>query len=310
MSECEGGQKARVALARALYSKAPLLLLDDIFSALDAKTAATVWELCFCSDLLKGRTVVLVTQINWIAEQSDLTVRLENGSILSKEQNIGVVRKAIQLTKDEVEGDSNKPINGTDKNGADGTNGTNGATNGKPKTDKPAPVKKNEIDDEMKATGKTGRLSFFQYMIYFGGVGYAIFALCSTLLAAAVYLGITLWVGIWVDKVGSSNARDIPFYLGIYTALAAGGIIIDVFQFLVYAAGGWTAAKKLHADFIRSVLNVSIDWFKARISRTCSSFLGTHFTHSFATLDSSDLSSFVSFLFLFLSCSALFRSSC
>ncbi|QPG94728.1 hypothetical protein C2857_006841 [Epichloe festucae Fl1] len=47
-----GGQKARVALAIALYSRAPLLLLDDIFSALDAKTSAGVWQYCFCGDLL------------------------------------------------------------------------------------------------------------------------------------------------------------------------------------------------------------------------------------------------------------------
>lgn len=255
-----GGQKARVALARALYSKAPLLLLDDIFSALDAKTAATVWELCFCSDLLKGRTVVLVTQINWIAELSDLTVKLENGTILSKEQNISVVRKPIHFTKDEVEGDSCKPIKGTDENG---TNGTNGTSNGKPKADKPVPAKKDEIDDEMKATGKTGRLSFFEYMVYFGGVGYALFALISTFVAVASYLAINLWVGIWVDRVASSRAEDIPFYLGIYTALAVGSLVLDAFQFFVYAAGGWTAAKRLHADFIRSVLNVSLDWFKA-----------------------------------------------
>ncbi|CAN8102301.1 unnamed protein product [Discula destructiva] len=273
-----GGQKARVALARALYSKAPLLLLDDIFSALDAKTAATVWELCFCRDLLKDRTVVLVTQINWIAEQSDLTVRLENGTIVSKEQNLGVVRRPIQLTKDEVEGDSAKPINGTDESGA---NGTNGISNGKAKADKPARVKKNEIDDEMKATGKTGRLSFFQYMIYFGGVGYAMFSLASTFLSAAAYIGINLWVGIWVDKVDSSNARDIPFYLGIYAGLSILSLTLDAFQFLVYAAGGWTAAKKLHRDFVRSILNVSLDWFK----ETPSGRIVNRFSRDMAALD-------------------------
>lgn len=254
-----GGQKSRVALARALYSKAPLLLLDDIFSALDAKTASSVWELCFCSDLLKGRTVVLVTQINWIAEQSDLSVKLENGTIASKEQNLGVVRKSIQLVKDEVEGDTDKPINGTDESGANGTNGT---SNGNGKANKPTPAKKNEIDDEMKATGKTGRLSFFQYMIYFGGVGYALFSLLSTFLALGVYYGINLWVGIWVDEVDSGRSRDISYYLGIYTALAVSSLILDAFQFLIYANGGWRAAKRLHADFIRSVMNVSLDWFK------------------------------------------------
>lgn len=56
-----GGQKSRVALARALYSKAPVLLLDDIFSALDTKTAASVWKDCFCGELLRGRTIVLVS---------------------------------------------------------------------------------------------------------------------------------------------------------------------------------------------------------------------------------------------------------
>lgn len=254
-----GGQKSRVALARALYSKAPLLLLDDIFSALDAKTASSVWELCFCGDLLKGRTVVLVTQINWIAEQSDLTVRLENGNIVSKEQNLGVVRKSIQLGKDEVEGDTNKPINGTDENGAQGTNGT---ANGNGQAKKPKAAQQNEIDEEMKATGKTGRLSFFQYMIYFGGVGYALFTLLSTFLALGVYYGITLWVGIWVDEVDSGHGRHISYYLGIYTALAVGSLILDAFQFLIYANGGWRAAKRLHAAFIRSVMNVSLNWFK------------------------------------------------
>ena len=56
-----GGQKARVALARALYSRAKILLLDDPLSALDHQTAETIVRQCFGGSLLKGRTIILVT---------------------------------------------------------------------------------------------------------------------------------------------------------------------------------------------------------------------------------------------------------
>lgn len=56
-----GGQKARVALARAIYSHADILLLDDPLSALDQQTAETVVRKCFEGHLLAGRTIVLVT---------------------------------------------------------------------------------------------------------------------------------------------------------------------------------------------------------------------------------------------------------
>jgi ABC-type bacteriocin/lantibiotic exporter with double-glycine peptidase domain len=56
-----GGQKARVALARAVYSQASVLLLDDPISALDQQTAETVIRRCLGGPLLAGRTIVLVT---------------------------------------------------------------------------------------------------------------------------------------------------------------------------------------------------------------------------------------------------------
>ncbi|KAL8825840.1 MAG: hypothetical protein Q9191_004169 [Dirinaria sp. TL-2023a] len=56
-----GGQKMRVALARALYSQAKILLLDDPLSALDQQTAESVVQECFTGSLMKDRAVVLVT---------------------------------------------------------------------------------------------------------------------------------------------------------------------------------------------------------------------------------------------------------
>jgi ABC-type multidrug transport system fused ATPase/permease subunit len=56
-----GGQKARVALARGVYSSARILLLDDPLSALDFNTAESVVGKCLSGPLMRDRTVVLVT---------------------------------------------------------------------------------------------------------------------------------------------------------------------------------------------------------------------------------------------------------
>jgi putative hydroxymethylpyrimidine transport system ATP-binding protein len=54
-----GGERQRVALARTLMEDRPVILLDEPFSALDARTRADMQELA--ADLLAGRTVLLVT---------------------------------------------------------------------------------------------------------------------------------------------------------------------------------------------------------------------------------------------------------
>ena len=55
-----GGQKARVTLARAIYSRAQILILDDVLAALDVHTARWVVDKCLQGDLVHGRTVLLV----------------------------------------------------------------------------------------------------------------------------------------------------------------------------------------------------------------------------------------------------------
>ena len=55
-----GGQKARVALARAVYSRRDIYLLDDPLSAVDAKVAKLLFEKVIMG-MLKDYSVILVT---------------------------------------------------------------------------------------------------------------------------------------------------------------------------------------------------------------------------------------------------------
>jgi ABC-type multidrug transport system fused ATPase/permease subunit len=68
-----GGQRARVGLARALYSTAPLVLLDDPLSAVDAKVGRHLFQRAICDEKcgLGGRTRILTThQVQFLSSPS------------------------------------------------------------------------------------------------------------------------------------------------------------------------------------------------------------------------------------------------
>eukprot|EP00166_Cyanidium_caldarium_P005841 ctg_740.g176 len=76
-----GGQKARVALARAIYSRAPMLLLDDPLSAVDAGVGRVLFELALCGPLARHRTRILVTHHTQWLHRADRIVCMSQGHI-------------------------------------------------------------------------------------------------------------------------------------------------------------------------------------------------------------------------------------
>ena len=56
-----GGQRSRLSLARALYSRAELLIIDDVFSAVDTHVGRHLLDHALAGDLAMDRTRILAT---------------------------------------------------------------------------------------------------------------------------------------------------------------------------------------------------------------------------------------------------------
>ncbi|WFD28377.1 hypothetical protein MNAN1_003387 [Malassezia nana] len=82
-TELSGGQKARIGLARAVYSRATVVLLDDVLSAVDAGTARHLTTHLLAGPLLAQRTVVLVSHnVGQVAHVMDQVVYMETGRVV------------------------------------------------------------------------------------------------------------------------------------------------------------------------------------------------------------------------------------
>ena len=82
-NELSGGQKQRVAIARAMINDPAIILADEPTGALDSKTGHMVMDLFHKLHEEQGKTIVLITDSQELAQETERIVTLLDGQIVA-----------------------------------------------------------------------------------------------------------------------------------------------------------------------------------------------------------------------------------
>ncbi|KAG2149655.1 P-loop containing nucleoside triphosphate hydrolase protein [Suillus cothurnatus] len=199
-----GGQRARIALARAMYSEATCILLDDPLAAVDMHTAQHIVQHCLSGELARDRTIILVTHhISLCLPIASYVVELSRGNISragDKEefQDIGDSDVLNEVDDEETE----VATSGTQ------TPDHNIAEDVLPKQ-RPSQTVRKLVEAEVRAEG---RVPFKTYWVYIKAAGLMSWALTLVLMLIIrmINIGNQVFLAKWGESYDVSASVFLP----------------------------------------------------------------------------------------------------
>ncbi|KAL1734118.1 P-loop containing nucleoside triphosphate hydrolase protein [Schizophyllum commune] len=248
-----GGQKARISLARAVYSNADVILLDDVFSAVDSYVGRKLLDECVAGGALADRTRVLVTHALYVLDRADYVYVVDGGKIVEQGtyqdlmsqgqtfarlvEEYGVKNEDAAVSKAE---DRSETATIVDSKAVD------------------APQQA-LMQDEERAVGSVSWRVYQKYIRYAGGLTWVPAIIIITALGQCSQVANTLFLSFWSSQSipGFSNST----YMLVYGML---GVAQAVFSFLLNFAVALVclfASLRIFRAALRSVLRSSVAFF-------------------------------------------------
>lgn len=209
-----GGQKQRISLARAVYSSAGHLLLDDCLSAVDSHTAKHIFRQALTGPLMMNRSCVLVTHnVALTAHQADHVVVLENGKVAAQGRPDDVAAtgalgddffKSLPGSRASSRGISRAPSD-REPDTRENTDNANGPSKGS------STKQQEEETSRMKEGKATGSIKWSTVIMYLRSMGSWYYWIVAVTIFCAQQLGsvsTNVWIRQWANSYHVSNAQD------------------------------------------------------------------------------------------------------
>ncbi|CAD8105461.1 unnamed protein product [Paramecium primaurelia] len=247
-----GGQKARISLARAIYSDADIILLDDPISAVDAHVGNFIMNECL-NGYLKDKTRILITHALNNLQYVDYVYLFENGSIIE------------QGTFQEIQQSSNfnsifqKLYKHQNHNEEEET--IEQKVEELPQLAKQASQKEESKNDQnnelmLDEDRERGNLALETYKQYFKLTGY--FNICLLVFIQicwiGCYFGTSILIALWTSHAEEDEHIDNYKYLEVYFYFSLGQGIFAFLRPLLLVSAGTRTSDKIHTRMINCLL--------------------------------------------------------
>lgn len=285
-----GGQKARINLARCLYSRARTIYLDDVLSAVDAHTAQYIVDECFRGELVRGRTVILVSHhVDLCLPAVDFVLALDNGQITQacrakdakvstlmalaspKESPQDLPPTSPKLTRMRSpaqeavntlnEYDQLAKLNDMDRNKPHDMHLSDAEAS---ETSTNYRLTRALYQDEHQEIGHVGTSSYWMMITAAGGYGYWI-VFAGLYIGAKVSSVVLTWILEWWTADPAPDRLD--HYLVLYISANVVTSILGATRWVwLYGIGnvGWYSAgtKKIHRKLFATIANAPLEFFE------------------------------------------------
>ncbi|PYH49541.1 putative ATP-binding cassette transporter [Aspergillus saccharolyticus JOP 1030-1] len=230
-----GGQMARIALARAVYAKKDLVLLDDVLSALDSNTKSLVLERLFGKQGVFRRlnsTVIFVTHETGSLAYADKSLVISNGSLKQDDWDGLSLAEPLSSEMNMLRASGEKTAIST-------------------RDDAVRIAKDNQLNDLKRSTG-----DYQVYKYYLRSIGWS--KTLMFLLFVTVNVFCSTFGQIWLDRWASRGNEQSLLYVTVYVMLAALNVIsMGGYVWAILILISPSTARKLHYVVLKTVMGAS-----------------------------------------------------